>query len=246
MGKTAIITGAARGLGEAMAKRMAKLGYDIVVGDLENNKEKAEAVVKYARETYGVDGLAVFGDLSTYDGAGNLVKAATEKFGDKIDVLINNIGITTNKKFTDLTPEEYERVIRVNLVSFFHTCKWVIPYMVEANEGCIINLASVGGMMGVKEMADYCASKAGVIGLTRSLAVEFGHNNIRVNAIAPGNTMTDMLRSYDPVALKAFEDTTPLGRLGNVEDIAEAAEFLVKAKYVTGQTISPNGGILNP
>lgn len=246
MSKTAIVTGAARGLGAAMAKRMAKLGFDVVIGDLESNKNQADEVVDFIKKTYGVGALAVFGDLSSYEGAEYLVNAAVETFGKDICVLINNIGITTNKKFLDLTPEQYERVIRVNLTSFFHTCKCVIPYMLEKKEGCIINIASIGGMMGVNEMADYCASKAGVIGLTRSLAVEFGCHNIRVNAIAPGNIMTDMLASYDQKALQAFVDVTPLGRVGNVEDIAEAAEFLVKATYVTGQTISPNGGLLNP
>lgn len=244
--KTAIITGAARGLGAAMAKRMASLGYNIVIGDLENNAESANNVIQEAKEKYGVDGLAVFGDLSTYQGTKNLVDATIERFGEKIDVCINNIGICTNLPFVELKPEQYERVIQVNLIGYFHMCKQVVPYMIKANEGCIINVASVGGMMGVAEMADYCASKAGVIGLTRSLAVELGKYKIRVNAICPGNIMTDMLRGYDQDALQAYVDVTPLGKIGEPEDIAEAAEFIVKSGYLTGQSISPNGGILNP
>lgn len=245
MSQTAIITGGARGLGEAMARRMASLGYNVVIGDLPSSQEKAQSVLDDIKQQYQVDGCLSLGDLSTYDGCEKLAHEAYARF-HSVEVLINNIGISNNLPFVELTQEKYERLIQIDLLSYFHMCKQVVPHMIEAKNGCIINVASVGGMMGVPEMADYCASKAGVIGLTRSLAVELGKYQIRVNAIAPGNTMTDMLRGYDQEALESFVASTPLGRVGDPEDIVDAAEFLVKASYVTGQTISPNGGLLNP
>jgi 3-oxoacyl-[acyl-carrier protein] reductase len=121
-----------------------------------------------------------------------------------------------------------------------------LPYMGEHKDGNIINIASIGGMMGVAEQADYCAAKSGVIGFTRGLAVEFGPRNIRVNCIAPGMIWTDMLRQADQNAVAALKTAIPLGEIGEVNDIADCMEYLINAKYVTGQTISPNGGILMP
>lgn len=247
MRKTGIITGGSRGLGEGMALRLAKMGYNVVVNFVsDRSKERSEALIEKIKKEYGVDGLAVQADVSDYNECKKLIDATIEKFGKKIDVLVNNAGIDNNLSFLELTPEQYTRLINVNLMSYIHCCHLVMPHMVEANEGCIINVSSIGGMMGVSEQADYCASKSGVIGLTRGLAVEFGKHNIRVNTIAPGMIWTDMLREADQNAVEALKQAIPLGEIGEVEDISECLEYLVKAKYVTGQIISPNGGILMP
>ena len=247
MGKTAIITGGSRGLGEGMALKLAEMGYNVVVNFVsDRSKEKADALVEKMKKEDGVEGLAVQADVADYEQCKKIVDAAVEKFGNKIDVLVNNAGIDNNLSFLKLTPEKYTRLINVNLMSYIHCCHLVIPYMVEAKEGCVVNVSSIGGMMGVAEQVDYCAAKSGVIGLTRGLAVEFGKSNIRVNTIAPGMIWTDMLRGADQAAVEVLKQAVPLGEIGEVDDISGCLEYLVKAKYVSGQTISPNGGILMP
>lgn len=137
-------------------------------------------------------------------------------------------------------------VINTNFFGTFHMCHLVVPYMVKAKKGCVINNSSVGGLMGVAGQADYCASKAGIIGMTRALAVEFAKDNIRFNCICPGMVMTDMLKNIDKDKLEAFAKTVPLGKYGDVEDISSALEFLIKNEFMTGQYISPNGGLFIP
>ncbi|HHV32761.1 SDR family NAD(P)-dependent oxidoreductase [Caproiciproducens sp. LBM24188] len=245
--KNAIVTGGSRGLGEGMVLKLAEMGYNVVVNFVsDRSKEKAESLIAKIEKDYGVSGLAVQADVADYESCKKIVDASIEKFGRKIDVLVNNAGIDNNLSFLKIKPEQYTRLINVNLMSYLHCSHLVLPYMVEANEGCIVNVSSIGGMMGVAEQADYCAAKSGVIGLTRGLAIEFGRNNIRVNTIAPGMIWTDMLREADQAAVAALKQAIPLGDIGEVDDIAGCLEYLVKAKYVTGQTISPNGGILMP
>ena len=175
--------------------------------------------------------------------ARELVQAAIDKFGDKIDVVVNNAGITNNCNFIDLQPEQYTRVIETNLLSLFHINHLVMPHMVD-HDSCIVNISSVGGLTGVINQADYCAAKSGVIGLTRALALEFAGRKVRVNAIAPGMIMTDMLRGVNQDELNALAATIPLGKIGDPSDIAGALEYIIKAPYVTGQVISPNGGFV--
>jgi len=247
VGNTAIITGGSRGLGEGMVLKLAKMGYNVVLNFVsDRSKEKAYALVQKIKIEYGVDGLAIQADVGDYEECKKLVDAAIDKFGNKIDVLVNNAGIDNNLSFLKLTPEKYTRLINVNLMSYIHCCHLVMPYMVEAKEGCIVNISSIGGLMGVAEQVDYCAAKSGVIGLSRGLAVEFGKSNIRVNTIAPGMIWTDMLRGADQAAVAVLKQGIPLGEIGEVDDISGCLEYLVTAKYVTGQTISPNGGILMP
>ena len=247
MSKNAIITGGSRGLGEGMVIRLAKMGYNVVLNFVsDSSKSKAEVLVERIKKEYGVDGLAVQADVADYAGCKKIVDAAVEKFGKNIDVLVNNAGIDNNLSFLKIKPEQYLRLINVNLMSYLHCAHLVLPYMVEANEGCIINVSSIGGMMGVAEQVDYCAAKSGVIGFTRGLAVEFGRTGIRANTIAPGMIWTDMLRGADQAAVNVLKQAIPLGEIGEVDDIAGCMEYLVNAKYVTGQTISPNGGILMP
>ena len=142
--------------------------------------------------------------------------------------------------------EQYMSIINTNLLGTFHMCHLVVPYMVKAKKGCVINMSSIGGLMGVAGQVDYCASKAGIIGMTRALAVEFAKDNIRVNCISPGMILTDLLKHIDKEKNEALAKTIPLGKIGKVEDVSNAVEFLIKNEYMTGQSVSPNGGIIMP
>ena len=245
--KTAIITGGSRGIGEAMTLKLGEMGYNVVINyRSDSSKALTEKVITTLKERYGVEGFAVQADVSKYEDCEKLVKAAVEKFGEKIDVLVNNAGITNNAAFCDLPREKYMAVLETNLISAFHMCHFVVPYMVKAQEGCVINTSSIGGLMGVANQADYCASKAGLIGMTRALAMEFGKQHIRFNCICPGMIWTDMLRGVNQDEVAALKMGIPMGEIGDVEDIAVAMEFLIKDKYMTGQYVSPNGGIYMP
>ncbi|MGE4548147.1 MAG: SDR family NAD(P)-dependent oxidoreductase [Intestinibacillus sp.] len=246
MGKTAIITGGSRGLGGAMAHKLGEMGYDVVINyRSESSKALSDNLAKELTEQYGVKTLVVRADVSKYEQCEALVKAAVDTFGGKIDALINNAGITNNCNFIDITKEQYTAVIETNLLSLLHMCHLTLPYMVD-HDSCIINISSVGGLVGVVNQADYCAAKSGVIGLTRALALEFAGRKVRVNAIAPGMIMTDMLRSVNQDELKALAAFIPQGYIGEVSDIAGCMEYLLTAPYMTGQTVSPNGGFVMP
>ena len=235
---TAIITGGSRGIGAAMADKLGELGYNVVLDyHSDSSKEKAEAVAKSLEEKYGVETLVVQSDVSQSDDCVHLVQAT-----------VNNAGITNNSNWIDIKPEAYERVIAINLMSALHMTHLVLPYMVnhsDKDHQCnIVSTTSVGGLTGVINQADYCASKSGLIGLTRGLALEYAGKGIRVNAIAPGMIMTDMLRGVNQDQLKALSATIPQGYIGDVSDIAGALGYLLTASYVTGQVLSPNGGFV--
>lgn len=245
--KNAIITGGSRGIGEAMTLRLGQMGYNVVINyRSDSSKALTEALIAKLKKEYDVEGVAVQADVSRYEDCEKLVKAAVEAFGEKIDVLVNNAGITNNAPFCELPREKYMAVLETNLISAFHMCHFVVPYMVKANGGCVVNTSSIGGLMGVANQADYCASKAGLIGMTRALALEFAKHNIRFNCICPGMIATDMLRGGDPKAIAEQVEAVPLGRVGSVEDIADTMEFLIHNQYMTGQYVSPNGGIYMP
>ncbi|ETP72285.1 dehydrogenase of unknown specificity [Lachnospiraceae bacterium JC7] len=249
MGKTAIITGGSRGIGKAMSLKLGELGYNVVINYVsDSSKAKAEEIAEQLKKDYGVEGLVVRADVSKYEDCEALVKAALDKFGDNIDVLVNNAGITNNCNWIDIKPEQYEKVIATNLMSLLHMTHLVLPHMVNHSDKehqCqIVNISSVGGLTGVINQADYCAAKSGVIGLTRALALEFAGRGVRSNAIAPGMIMTDMLRGVNQDELNALAATIPEGYIGDVSDIAGALEYILKAPYLTGQVISPNGGFV--
>lgn len=249
MSKVAIITGGSRGIGEAMALKLGECGYNVVINyRSDSSKELSEKLADKIKNDFKVDTLVVKADVSKYEDCEKLVKAAVDKFGDKIDVLVNNAGITNNCNFVDIKKEQYENVINTNLLSFLHMTHLTLPYMVnhasKDNQCCIVNTSSIGGLIGVINQADYCASKAGIIGFTRALALEFAGKGIRVNAIAPGMIMTDMLRGVNQDELKALAATIPQGYIGDVSDIAGALGYILNAPYLTGQVISPNGGIV--
>ena len=242
--KNAIITGASRGIGEAMALRLGQMGYNVVINyRSDSSKALTEALIAKLKKEYDVEGVAVQADVSRYEDCEKLVQSAVEAFGEKIDVLVNNAGITNNSPFCDLKKDDYMNVLETNLISAFHMCHFIVPYMVKAEQGCVINISSIGGLMGVANQSDYCASKSGLIGMTRAMAMEFAKQNIRFNCICPGMIWTDMLRGVNQDELAALASTIPMGKIGDVEDIALAMEFLIKNKYMTGQSVSPNGGI---
>ena len=249
MAKTAIITGGSRGIGEAMSYKLGELGYNVVINyRSESSKALSDNIADKVHEKYGVDTLVVKADVGNYDDCESLVHATVDRFGENIDVLINNAGITNNSNWIDVKREDYERLINTNLMSALHMTHLVLPHMVnhssKDNQCNIVNTSSVGGLTGVINQADYCASKSGIIGLTRALALEFAGRGVRVNAIAPGMIMTDMLRGVNQEELNALAGTIPQGFIGDVSDIAGALEFLLTAPYMTGQIISPNGGFV--
>lgn len=248
MNKIAIITGGSRGIGEGMTLKLGEMGYNVVINyRSESSKKLSDDLSEKLAKEYGVDSIVVKADVSKYDDCEKLVKASIAKFGNRIDVLINNAGITNNSNFIDLTKEAYTNVINTNLMSFLHMCHLALPHMVDLEEGSnIINTSSIGGLMGVANQGDYCAAKAGVIGLTRALALEFASRKVKVNAIAPGMIMTDMLRGVNQDELKALAGTIPMGYIGDISDIAGCMEYIINASYLTGQVISPNGGVIMP
>jgi 3-oxoacyl-[acyl-carrier protein] reductase len=232
-----------------MSMKLGELGYNVVVNyRSDSSKALSDAIAQKLKEAYGVKALVVKADVSKYDECKNLVDAAVAEFGDRIDVLVNNAGITNNCNFIDIRQEAYERVINTNLLSFLHMTHLVLPYMVnhssKESQCSIVHTSSVGGLTGVINQADYCAAKAGIIGFSRAIALEFAGRGIRSNVIAPGMIMTDMLRGVNQDELHALAGTIPEGYIGEVSDIAGALEYILKAPYLTGQIISPNGGFV--
>ncbi len=240
----AIVTGGSRGLGKAMCLQLASEGYNVVVNYVsDGSKAKTDELVKKMETEYGVKGLGVQADVSDYAQCQKLVQEAVAAFGENIAVLVNNAGIAVGKSFLEVTPDEYQRLININLTSVLHCTHVVVPYMVKQNYGAIVSTSSVGGLMGVANQVDYSAAKAGVIGFTKAMAKEFGPHNITVNAIAPGMIWTDMLKGSSQEAVEGLKQVTPLGIIGEPQDIADCLSYIINAKFLTGQTISPNGGL---
>ncbi len=243
MKKAAIITGSSRGIGAAIAIKLAEKGYNIVI-NYNNSRSEAMEVLEKVRKT-GVMAIALKGDVSNYEESKYVVEKALEEF-THVDVLINNAGVSMHKLFTDMTPDEYNKVLAVNLGGVFNFSRLILPHMIKNHCGKIINISSVWGITGAALESVYSASKAAVIGFTKALAKEVGPSGINVNCIAPGVIDTDMNKNLSEEDLKKLIDNTPLERLGKPEDIATVAAFLCsdEAEFITGQVISPNGGFL--
>ena len=243
-GKCAVITGSTRGIGKAIAIKYASLGCNIVINyrsekDEVNARELSDEIGKL-----GVDTLIVKANIGDFEEAKNLVEKAKEKFG-KVDILVNNAGITKDNLILRMNESDFDNVINVNLKGSFNCLKAVTPIMLKQKYGKIINMASVVGVIGNPGQVNYCASKAGVIGMTKSLAKELGGKNINVNAIAPGFIDTDMTRVLSEEQKKNILSQVPLKRLGLVSDIANVAAFLASedSDYITGQVIHVDGGM---
>lgn len=239
----AIVTGGARGLGKGVVIQLAKEGYDIVFNYISDSSlARSEELIAHVEAEYGVKAIAVQGDTSDYEQCKNMIETGVATFGDKIAVLVNNAGIAGLNLFVDRPVEEYHRVLQVNLFSVFHNTHLVLPYMIAQKSGSIINMSSQAGLNGVAYQVDYSATKAGIIGFTKALAKEVGQHNIRVNAIAPGNILTDIWDVIPQEVAEREKTKIPLGKFGTVEDVAECMSYLLNATFMTGQTISPNGG----
>lgn len=242
-GKCAIVTGGAKGIGKAIALKLASLGVNIVL-NYRSSAAEAEETAKEIQKL-GVEVLTVQADISKLDQVENLIKAAKEKFG-AIDIMVNNAGITKDTLILRMKEEDFDSVIDVNLKGVFNCMKAVTPVMVRQKHGKIISISSVVGIAGNAGQVNYAASKAGIIGMTKSLAKEVGSRGINVNAVAPGFIDTDMTSTLNDKVKEEAEKNIPLKRFGKSEDVAEVVAFLSSeaSDYVTGQVIHVDGGML--
>lgn len=242
--KTALITGASGGIGSALAVAFAQQEYAVVL-NYNNSEEKARRLADVITESYRVPALAVKCDVSDYTQVCNMFSVIEENFGGA-DVLLNNAGISEQSLFTDITAEQWRRMMGINLDSVFYCCKSALPYMISKKSGVIINISSMWGQTGASCEVHYSTAKAGIIGLTKALAKEVGPSGVRVNAIAPGVVMTDMMSSFSEEDVCQLKDETPLQKLGTPKNIADAAVFLAsqKAEFITGQILGVNGGFV--
>ena len=239
MKKIAIVTGASRGIGREIAKTLARKNIQVVANY--NKSEEAAKSLKNELKEENIEIDIQKADVSKREEAKKLVQYTFKKYG-KIDILINNAGISEYKLFTDETDEDWNKVINTNLYSAFVMSQEVIPNMIHNKQGSIINISSAWGVVGGALEVIYSVSKAGIDGLTKSLAKELGPSNIRVNSIAPGMIDTKMNSKFSSEEIKQIEEEIPLGRVGNTKDIARCIEWLIEDEYTTGQIISINGG----
>lgn len=241
-GKVAIVTGASRGIGYDIANKLAELGANVVCAA--TRQERCDEVAAELKEKYGVDCLGVQADVSDFESSQELSKKAVEAFG-KIDILVNNAGITRDNLLLRMKPEEWDSVINTNLSSVFNVTKAVIRPMLKNRYGRIIHVSSVVGIIGNPGQANYAATKAGVLGFSRSIAKEFGAKGITSNAVAPGFIDTDMIESLPEEYIDNIIADVPLKRLGQPDDVSSLVAFLASdlAGYITGEVIAVDGGI---
>ena len=235
MEKIVLVTGASRGIGREIAKELAQKGYR-VIANYNKSREEAE---KLQQENENIEIYKA--DVSKREEVTKMVQDVIKKYG-KIDILINNAGISQEKLFTDVTDEDWNTMINNNLYSVFCVTQEVLPNMINRKQGCIINISSIWGMVGASCETIYSVAKAGIDGMTKSLAKELGLSNIRVNSIAPGYIDTDMNKNLTEQEVKEIEQEIPLGKIGKTIDIAKCVNWLIEDEYTTGQVISINGG----
>lgn len=239
MSKVIIVTGASRGIGRETAKLLARNGNKIIANY--NKSEDAAIELKYELKKENIDIDIFKADVSKREECQALVDYAINKYS-KIDVLVNNAGIAMYGLFTELTDSEWNEIMNVNLYSAIAMTQETVKYMINQKQGCIINISSICGIVGLSCEVAYSITKAGIDGLTKSLAKELGPSNIRVNSVAPGAIDTDMAADLTTEARKGIEMETPLGKMGKPIDIAKTINWLVEDEFTTGQIISPNGG----
>lgn len=241
--KVALITGAARGIGKEVAKKFAKNGYDVVINYVSSKTDTEK--LKKEFEDLGIKVLLVKADVSNQEEAEDLVNQTINTFG-KIDVLVNNAGITKDNLLMRMSEEDFEKVININLKGTFLVTKYAIKYMMKKRCGSIVNLASVVGVAGNAGQCNYAASKAGIIGFTKSIAKELASRNIRANAVAPGFIKTDMTEVLSDSVKENINSQIPLKRMGTAEEVANLVYFLSseQSSYITGQVINVDGGMV--
>ena len=243
MKQTALVTGSSRGIGRAIAVELAREGWAVCVNYLEH-REAAEDLVRLLRAE-GWEAIAVRADVSDRDAVEAMVRTAQAELGP-IELLVNNAGISYQGLFQDTSNEIWDRTLAVNLTGARNAAQAVLPHMLSEKRGCIVNISSMWGLRGASCEVAYACSKAAIIGLTRSLALELAPSGIRVNCVAPGCIETDMVRVLGEETRAMLVEETPLGRLGTPEDIAHAVAFFAseKASFLTGQVLTADGGLL--
>ena len=236
--KNVFITGSSRGIGLAIAHKFASLGANVVL----NSRGEISEELLNEFKPYGVKVLAISGDVSDFTDAKRMVDQAIEGLGS-VDVLVNNAGITQDTLMLKMTEDDFEKVLKVNLTGAFNMTQAVLKQMIKAREGAIINMSSVVGLMGNIGQANYAASKAGLIGFTKSVAREVANRNVRVNAIAPGMIESDMTAVLSDKVKDAMLAQIPMKQFGQAEQVADVAVFLASQDYLTGQVIAIDGGL---
>ncbi|EOI00129.1 3-oxoacyl-[acyl-carrier-protein] reductase [Enterococcus haemoperoxidus ATCC BAA-382] len=238
-GKNVFVTGSTRGIGKAVALAFAKEGANIVL----NGRGEISTDLIAEVESYDVKCVGISGDIASFESAGEMIQAAIDGLGS-IDILINNAGITNDKLLLRMSEEDFTRCIQINLTGTFNMTQQAIKRMMKQRSGRIINMSSVSGLIGNIGQANYAASKAGVIGFTKSVAREVAARGITCNAIAPGFIETEMTDVLSDKVKEQMNQQIPLQKFGQVEDIANAAIFLAKSPYVTGQVLNVDGGLV--
>lgn len=239
--KVALITGGSRGIGKEIAKKFALNNYNLVINYVSDNTD----LVALEKEFENVEVLFVKTDVTSYESCENMVKEAIEKFG-RIDVLVNNAGITKDALLMRMKEEDFDKVINVNLKGTFNMTKNVIPYMMKQRHGKIVSISSVVGVTGNAGQANYAASKAGIIGFTKSIARELASRNILANCVAPGFIKTDMTDVLSEAVKENIHSQIPLNKMGEAKEVANAVYFLGSDQnsYITGQTLNVDGGMV--
>jgi 3-oxoacyl-[acyl-carrier protein] reductase len=242
-GKSVVVTGGSRGIGRSIALEFGKKGANVVINYVSSDIE-AEKVAEEINNLGG-NAILVKGDVSSFEEGKKLIDEAVKVFGT-IDILINNAGITKDGLIMRMKEEHFDKVLDINLKGVFNTCKSAVSYMIKQRSGKIINISSVVGIVGNAGQANYAASKAGVIGLTKSIAKEVGSRGITANVVAPGFIKSDMTDVLNDKVKEDMLGSIPLGRLGEVEDIAKTVVFLASegGNYITGQVINVDGGMV--
>ena len=239
MEKVAIVTGGSRGIGKAIVEALARKNIKVVANYHQSEEKAKKLKEELEKENISIDIFKA--DVSKREEVKKMVDDTIKKYG-KIDILINNAGIDQEKMFQDISDEDWDNIVKVNLYSVFCTTQEVIKYMLHQKDGCIINISSIYGINGGSCAVAYSATKAGIDGMTKALAKELGPSNIRVNSIAPGYIDTDMNEKYSEEEIEQIKEETPLVKIGKPEDIAKCIEWLVEDNFTTGQVISINGG----
>lgn len=236
----ALVTGGSRGLGQAIVRELRQQGWRVAFTYLQNAKAADALVAELGEE----DTLAIQADAKDAQRLSGAADHIVERFG-RIDALVNNAGITRDQSILTMDDEDWSAVLDANLSGAFHTCKAILPRFLRQRSGAVVNMSSVAGVMGVPGQANYCASKAGLIGMTRALALECAARNIRVNAVAPGFISTDMTAGLSDKQLEAARNSIPMKRFGTAQDIAQMTAFLLSSAsaYITGQVFVVDGGL---
>ena len=243
MEQTALVTGASRGIGRAVALELARGGWNVCVNYLEQRGAAMEVVSQI--EALGRHAIAVQADVADRQAVETMARTAAAGLGP-VSLLVNNAGVSPHGLFQDTSDAEWERVLAVNLTGARNAIQAVLPHMLSEKQGCIVNISSIWGLRGASCEVAYACSKAAIIGLTRSLALELAPSGIRVNCVAPGCIDTDMVKVLGPETREMLVEETPLGRLGTPEDIAHAVAFFAEeaSSFLTGQVLTADGGFI--